>query len=255
MEISFLALIGIGLGAMFFGYLFGLLEGRGQGSKNRKQEGVLEPTANSPSGGAASTTAEVAGTDGRGDAGLTVLRLDRQKNGQPTLMLDGTAVDTDNLSAEHRKRLIELMLIMRPWVEGSPKTNTTVPRPAPAPKAIAPPAVATPPPSAPGPSLMDRFLAAAGMQQRPQAPVPALSPSPITPEMSIVAQIDAILQVRLALTPLESVGVRLAESPKGDVIVVVGHDRFGSVGEVPDPAVQAAIRAAISEWERKYTPS
>jgi hypothetical protein len=254
MEISVLALVGIGLGAMFFGYLFGLLEGRGQGYKNRKKEEALEGTANPPSTGAAPPTAEVARADGGVDPAFTVLRLDRQENGQPSLMLDGAAVDTGNLSAEHRKRLIELMLIMRPWVDGSTKTNTIGPRPAPASQAPPPRPVATPPPPAPGPSLVDRLLIATGMQPRPDAAVPALSPSPIMPEMSIVAQIDAILQVRLAATPLESLGVRLAESPKGDVIVVVGHDRFGSVGDVPDPAVQAAIRSAISEWERKYTP-
>lgn len=250
MQISVLALIGIGLAAMFFGYLFGLLEGRGQGSKIRKQEEGPLGTADSASSGSTSPAAEVPRTDAAADANLTVLRLDRQENGQPSLMLDGVAVDTSNLSADDRKRLIELMLIMRPWVEGSPKTNAIEPRPAPATKA----APAATPSSAPPPSFMDRLLAATGMQQRPQVPVPPLSPSPITPEMSIVAQIDAILQVRLAATPLESLGVRLAESPKGDVIVVVGHDRFGSVAEVPDPTVQAAIRAAISEWERKYTP-
>jgi hypothetical protein len=30
--------------------------------------------------------------------------------------------------------------------------------------------------------------------------------------------------------------------------------RYTSVDEVPDAEVKAAIRAAIAEWENKYTP-
>jgi hypothetical protein len=70
----------------------------------------------------------------------------------------------------------------------------------------------------------------------------------------MVGQIDAILQTRLIGTPLEDRGIQLVESAEGTVIVVVGKDRYAGVGEVPDPVVQAAIKAAISEWERRYTP-
>jgi hypothetical protein len=67
-------------------------------------------------------------------------------------------------------------------------------------------------------------------------------------------QIDAILQARLAGTPLEERGVFLTQSPEGGVIVYVGLTRYTSVDEVPDAEVKAAIRAAIAEWENKYTP-
>ncbi|HET6846503.1 MAG TPA: hypothetical protein VFH29_06685, partial [Anaerolineales bacterium] len=46
MEISILALIGIAIAAMFFGYFFGLLEGRGQGYKRGRKAAAderLEP--------------------------------------------------------------------------------------------------------------------------------------------------------------------------------------------------------------------
>jgi hypothetical protein len=38
------------------------------------------------------------------------------------------------------------------------------------------------------------------------------------------------------------------------VMVYVGLTRYNGVDDVPDPAIKAAIRDAISEWEDKYTP-
>ena len=42
--------------------------------------------------------------------------------------------------------------------------------------------------------------------------------------------------------------------PEGGVVVMVGLTKYNGVGEVPDPQVQAMIRAAIAEWENRYTP-
>jgi hypothetical protein len=70
----------------------------------------------------------------------------------------------------------------------------------------------------------------------------------------MVGQIDAILQTKLAGTQLSGRGVRLIESPDGGVSVMVGLQKFSGVGEVPEAEVQAAIRAAIAEWEQRFTP-
>ena len=70
----------------------------------------------------------------------------------------------------------------------------------------------------------------------------------------MVGQIDAILQTHLANSPLANRGIRLVEAPGGTVIVMDGLKKYGGVGEVPDPQVQAVIRTAIAEWEKKYTP-
>ena len=70
----------------------------------------------------------------------------------------------------------------------------------------------------------------------------------------MVVQIDTILQARLQGTPLSSLGIRLAESLNGGAIVFVGKQSYAGVADVPDPQVQAAIREAIAEWEKKYTP-
>ena len=63
-----------------------------------------------------------------------------------------------------------------------------------------------------------------------------------------------MLQARLARTPLAEKGIRLQESLDGGVIVWVGIDKYGGIDDVPDEQIKAALRAAIAEWENKYTP-
>ena len=77
---------------------------------------------------------------------------------------------------------------------------------------------------------------------------------PIAPAGSIVSQIDSILQARIAGTRLEDRGVFLAQSSEGTVMVYVGLTKYSGIEEVPDPEIKAAIRAAITEWENKFTP-
>lgn len=46
----------------------------------------------------------------------------------------------------------------------------------------------------------------------------------------------------------------MSQSAEGGVIVTVGASQYFGVDEVPDTDVKALIRAAIAEWEKKYTP-
>src|SRR5574341_274787 len=232
-EITYLAIAGIALAAMFFGYGFGLFEGRSQGYKRRKAEEEQEKKDQPPPKPMTVTV---------DDPGL--LRIKNEK-GYLTLDLDGTRVDTSSLSPEQRKRLIEMLNLMRPWLEGrsAPAAST---------KTSLPPLSGQrrPPPISPERST----LKSTPQPSAPKAPTFAKEDRPAAPAHSIVAQIDAILQARLAGTPLEQRGVFLAQSPEGGVIVYVGLTRYMAVDEVPDAEIKAAIRAAILEWENKYTP-
>lgn len=166
----------------------------------------------------------------------TLLRL-KKDNGQFKLEIDGALVG-EILFPEKRRRLIELVTALRPWLEaGSPQQA--------APK---PPA---PIRSAPVPDSVQ----AAGYSLVQSPPIPKKSEAEINIKaLSIVAQIDIVLQMRLADTPFAKRGIRLQESPLGEVEVYVGLDKFLSVDEVTDEAIKAIIRAAIAEWEDKYTP-
>ena len=175
--------------------------------------------------------------------GRSLLRLWLDDGERPRLDLDGQPVETTPISDASRKRLIMLINILRPWIEAKTAATPAPPAPPPAPVAA---------PSSPASSA-------------PRS-VPAVMPAPATPlpvakkdekpaaPLSMVGQIDEILQMRLAGGPFADRGIKLVESAEGTVIVVVGNQKFNGVGEVTDPQIQAEIRAAIAAWEKKYTP-
>ena len=59
---------------------------------------------------------------------------------------------------------------------------------------------------------------------------------------------------RLESSALGPKGIRLQESPEGGVVVQVGLKRYATVEDVADDEIRGAIRAAIAEWESKFTP-
>ena len=244
------------IAGLIFVYVFGLFEGRGQGYKKRKAEEEQEKKDHPAPAPAAAIAPETITVD---DPGL--LRI-KDENGSYVLDLDGRRVHPTLLSQDQRRRLIDMLNIMRPWLEGRTA-------PAAAPASSARPTV--PPPPVTTPTTLEERLQAIGSPPPPSrpAPVPAASPPPqpasrpstiakedrpSAPANSIVSQIDAILQERLAGTPLEERGIFLTQSPEGSVNVYIGLTRYNGIDDVPDPAIKSAIRAAIAEWENKYTP-
>ncbi|HUG35151.1 MAG TPA: hypothetical protein VMJ90_10305 [Anaerolineales bacterium] len=216
-------------------YLFGIWEGRRHGYKRRKAEEEKELREN-PLATAKPVTVD--------DPGL--LRI-RNENGNLTLDLDGTRVDTSALSAEHRKRLVELLTVIRPWLEGRAT-------PAAAPSITSPPPPSSPRPASVQPAVHPPPSTPLSQPVAAKSPVIAIEDRPSTPANSIVAQIDSILQTRITGTSIEERGVFLAQSPDGGVMVYVGLKKYMGVDEVPDEEIKSAIRDAITEWEKKYTP-
>ncbi len=92
-----------------------------------------------------------------------------------------------------------------------------------------------------------------GRSRRP-VPPPELDPEaddPASPEpQSIAAQIDAILQQRLAEDPaLSGRRVELRQAATGGLIILVDDHQYARPGQIPDPAVQLLIKKALKEWE------
>lgn len=175
-----------------------------------------------------------------------IMRI-KNENGILTLDLDGSRVNTSAITTNQRKQLIEILNTIRPWLEGKPASA---------------PAPMTPPPPKPEPAA-DVRQAAPPPQPVAQPQAPAPKPAPAARKKveeleaaptSIVGQVNLILQARLANTPLATKGVSLMESSTGGVNVYLGVSKYEGIDDVPDDEVKAAIRAAIAEWEKKYTP-
>ena len=232
------------IAGLLFVYIFGLVEGRSKGYKKRKAEEEQEKKEQPPlSPETITVTVD--------DPGL--LRI-RNEEGAFTLDLDGARVNPISLSPDQRKRLIEILNIMRPWLEGR---SAPVPPPAERPLTPSPQAPLNQTLSRPAPVQPAPLSSQPGAAPQAAAPKPATiakEDRPPAPANSIVTQIDTVLQARLAGTPLEERGIFLTQSPEGGVAVYVGLTRYNGLDEVPDPEIKAAIRAAIAEWEEKYTP-
>src|SRR5215211_6136762 len=104
------------IAGLVFVYLFGLFEGRGQGYKKRKaeeeQERMEQPAARQTAQPPAAAKPDTITID---DPGL--LRL-KDENGSFVLDLDGRRVNPISLSSDQRRRLIDMLNILRPWLEG-----------------------------------------------------------------------------------------------------------------------------------------
>jgi hypothetical protein len=69
----------------------------------------------------------------------------------------------------------------------------------------------------------------------------------------MMTQIDRVLQVKIAGTNLEG-KVSVGDSPGGGIEVLVENQKYEAIDDVPNPEIQKALRAAIAEWEQRYTP-
>jgi hypothetical protein len=167
------------------------------------------------------------------DPGL--LRLKRQ-NGRYLLELDGVSVPPE-LTLDMRKRLIELITVFRLWLDSAQSSSA-----------------ATPTPPMPDPVRAAVSTPAPVVAPQPVIPIKKPEPEKNIKSLSIVQQIDTVLQEKLLTSPFVKRGIRLQESIQGGVEVYVGLQKFETVDDVPDEEIKAFIRSAIAEWEKKYTP-
>lgn len=69
------------------------------------------------------------------------------------------------------------------------------------------------------------------------------------PDLSIVAQIDEILQAKLESIHLDDQGIRLVEGPDQGMVIEVGLNRYTEIDAVPDERVRQLIHLSVAEWE------
>ncbi|MDP2778219.1 MAG: hypothetical protein Q8O48_11305 [Anaerolineales bacterium] len=237
----------ISLGALILGWAIGFFDSNNRsGKKIKEAEARAGQTQKEAERKIAQAEQQLALNAPAPQNDPDLLRI-KNENGRAILEMDGLPV-SGVLSPDKRKRLIDLLTILRPYLEGgqpqqpAPKSAQTAPVSAPVQRPVSRPS--PPAPVQPVKPTLGAILSPAKK---------TIEDKPLT-SLSIVGQIDFILQSRLMNTPLAGGGIRLQESLQGAVEVYVGLQKFPSVDDVPDETIKAAIRAAIAEWEEKYTP-
>lgn len=217
------------VGIWLLGYLLGLAESAFKNRK-KKKEPKEETLAEIPMErlDTVSKTLSGDGDSGRDD----ILEIAETETGVLELHLDGELIASkEAMTAVQRSRLISLLVRLRPWVEG----ESVSPAPAP-PKPIITPSLARP-----------------AIVEPVSTPLNA-EDDPFDLKLSMVQQIDKILQKNLTGHSLEKMHIRLEDALTGGVSFHVGTMRYEFVDEIPDKQVQAIIQAAIAEWENGATP-
>ncbi len=174
----------------------------------------------------------------------TLLKVMEGTDFRTKIEMDGKLLSAP-LTPERKRRLLELVNQFRPWIEaGATPIQTPSPQPAPASSA---PQVVTPPEPAP---TVKPVSVAFPMGQ----PKPKTDPATEFKLLSMVKQIDTVLQQRIAGTPLAQFDIHLQDAPSGGLEVLIGDKKFDTIDDIPDANIKSAIRAAIAEWEQKYVP-
>ena len=160
-----------------------------------------------------------------------------------SLKLDKAALnDPTALDELQRKRLISLVVKLRPWLEGK--------RAAPKPQGA--PAQARPKPQ-PAPTPIPTPIAQAASTNIASQPIASAGDGyPVN--LGMVEQIDWFLQKKLENHPLKAKNIRLSNALTGGVKFMVGDESYDFRDEIPDPAIRTLIEEATAEWEKKSTP-
>lgn len=216
--------MGILVAVWIVGYLLGLLEAS---IKNSSKDEKLEKEATPlPRDGdeAASPEPRVLEPE--------ALALFERLSGALKLRIDGEIVEyKSDISPEQQKRLINLVVSLRPWLEGVKRADITEPLPADAKI-----------PTTPQPPIKVSLEIDSELENLALA------------NLSMVEQIDRVLQKKLGGHPLEKRGIALRSALDGSLLVQVGLEEYEWIDDIPDQPIQEIIREAIAEWEAKATP-
>lgn len=67
--------------------------------------------------------------------------------------------------------------------------------------------------------------------------------------LSVIEEIDNILQEKLESSPLNERGIQLLENQQKEIRIWVGLQSYDAVDDVPDPEIRALILESVEEWE------
>jgi hypothetical protein len=203
------------------GVALGAFIQREQYRRSNSQKGLQQPTVENP----AAMPIENQSTSSEA---VEILRALRAKSGALWLEMDGNRYDSrESFKTDQRKRLVNLLLELRPWLE-----NTSIPTPV-----------------SPDRPRIDPSPVFSLRKDKPQKE----EVKPVLVIKSIVHQIDDVLQEKLPSSTFLNRDIHLEEGPGGVVMVRDGLKKYEGIEAVPDPEIQVLIRQAVSDWEKGST--
>ncbi len=221
--------IGIYVGIWLVGYALGLFEAWVKNKNKKKKEDERLMVAPEVQQGIPAPALPLAMPE-------TALSLFEKPAGGLKIQLDGDMLlNREDLQPEQRKRLIGLVVGLRPWLEDS-KEKVAAPPARPASQQVEPQPVSVSPTAAPVPASVE-------------VPTGEVDYA----KLSMVQQIDRVLQRNLSGHPLQAKGIRVQESITGGVNFYIGLSRYEFIDEIPDPAIREVIQQAITDWENSTT--
>jgi len=246
-----LTLVIVGIAALIVGYLFGMIDAKVTANIRKKDEEkekaadiqVVEKVVEKP--------VEVR-------VPFSVL-LDEQL--RPTVKLAGEIIDPRTITPEQRAKLIDIISKIRPWIDPRvAPTSAAAPTPAPAAPPVESPVAMTPPMSTPPVAPLRPVVSST---QEPGIKVPNILQSASAymqaavvgkgvekKPMTIVEQIDAVIQERLEYSPYAGQKIALLQGPNMEVIVTIGLQRYSGIDSVPDPGIKAFIAECRDIWSK-----
>lgn len=69
--------------------------------------------------------------------------------------------------------------------------------------------------------------------------------------LSLIHEINEILQEKLSSSSLSHKGIRLTENYNNEITIWVGLESYSSIEAVPDPDIQDIIQESVQDWEKK----
>jgi hypothetical protein len=165
-----------------------------------------------------------------------------REGGEQRLVVEMNGVSYDQeskLRAEQRRTLESLVRELQTWL-GRPTSAAAVEVP---PQPVkSEPAKEQLVDSQEGPSRNPLKIFGGVLQPQKESDVDEL-------DLSIVAQIDQILQTRLEELHLEDKGIQLVEGPDQGMIIEIGLDKYTEIEAIPDEEIRQLIRASVADWE------
>ena len=69
--------------------------------------------------------------------------------------------------------------------------------------------------------------------------------------LSVIEEIDKILQEKLKTSPLGDRGIQLMENQRQEIRIWVGLQSYDAIEDIPDADVRALIMESVEEWEQR----